>query len=203
MSIIQKIVALFILSGLSQGAFSQKTVTNWPYPTGVFRYKFEKKLKEDTSRLYYFISPFKLEDKPGSPDFVVPKPIILDENGFVVWYFPGATGKLNTDFKYFENKNQFGWINRLNEERTNYILMNSKLEIFDTITNPPGVFVDAHEFSVSEDGHFLIGGKSIKTYDTLNHVFTQNLSDSKTTFKTAGYMIQEFNEKKRDCISVG
>lgn len=196
MIFIQKLLAVSINFLFAIGLYSQTTDTERPHPPGIFAYQFEKIKRTDSSHLFFLMSPFKLGASPDSTNFIVPKPLILDENGFIAWYYPHVKGKLNSDFKYFESTHQFGWMNFTEGGKANYILLSRDFEIKDTLKNTADILSDAHEFQMLEDGHFLIGGKSIKSYDTLNHVFTLNSPDEKTVFKAIGYVIQEFNEKK-------
>jgi len=177
---------------VSVAVFFSLKAQNFPHPTGIMPYKFESK-RIDTAAHWLLVSPFKLNDKTNA----TPVPFILDENGYIAWYWSGATGKLNNDFHYFESAKKFGWMNIYANGEIYYLFTDAHFKKVDTLKNANSVVPDGHEIQLLANGHYLIGGKSFRNYDAKNRKFTTEKADSISILKAEGYMIQEFDADKK------
>lgn len=189
------IVCLLIVSACSN--FAQNLASKRPVPQGIYPYQFETVKKDSQFHAYFLISPFLLGASADSANFVVSKPMILDENGYIAWYLSEANGKMNSIFSHFEKEARFGWMNIAKDGKTSYIFMDAAFQITDTVQNIEGILSDAHEILMLENGNYLIGGKSFKTYNKKRKVFVEANTDNDTLLKTTAFVIQELDKNHK------
>jgi hypothetical protein len=198
MNYLQKIFLLAFL-GLHLFSFSCCSQSSdslfRPIPVGIYPYQFEIKKQDENFRAFFLLSPFRLHPSKDSSEFLVARPQILDENGYIVWYLSNPTGKMNSDFQYFPQAHLFSFMNIQKNGSVNYILMNEKFQLIDTLKNTANLSPDAHEFHILPNGHYLIGAKSYKPYNTENQVFVTEKTNK--TANAVGYVIQEFDKDKK------
>jgi hypothetical protein len=182
-------IVLLLLSSIINELYGQ--TYNHLLPNVVFPYQLNSgKLPENT---YILISPLKLNSNPTDKNYISPKPIIIDHNGYVFWYMNSSSGSIG-DFKYSSNDSLFYFTKYLNGIAS-YQLMDLKFNFVDSILNTNNVLSDAHEFQKLSNGNYIIGGMkdSIMDLSKLNY---NGKPGSKTT-NVRGYVIQEFNKQHK------
>ena len=149
-------LCLFLLLMVTIVQTSAQTV-NRPVPSDIDGYEFSK---IDTSlNLNYCLSFFKW----GSATYES-KTILLDPNGYVLWYDPEAA--LNAiDFKYDSDKKVFLYTDNLGGATAYRYIMDTNFNIIDTINQKNGVTPDIHDFILKENDNAILLGKKDSVFN--------------------------------------
>jgi hypothetical protein len=164
---------------------------NRPVPPGVARYVYH----QHDSSCYGFLlaAPVNIHPtRPGNGDYVEPQ-VILDGDGFLLWYGDKEPTVLNTDFKYHPAHKQFSYC--AVKDSVTYIryILDHKLRIIDSVVNLGGVLPDSHDFLILPDGNYLVTGRLYSIAD-LSGTYFDRVPGSKRT-KLLGLVIQVINRK--------
>ena len=170
---------------LTFDAFSQNF--NRPVPEKTFKYEF--KSYQALSPANYFISPFKVPSDTSDPNHIIPMPMLLDENGYLLWYM--RPWENSTLFRPFESQNKSGFINRNIQKESYYKILDENFQYIDSFTNSPGIYADVHEFIILDNGNYLISGAKDSIMDLSAYTF-DGVQGSDTT-RIIGFVIEEFD----------
>lgn len=159
---------------------------NRPTPALVPKYEFQR-LKPDNPG-YYFMAPFPLGHiQPGSSAF--PKPaMILDANGYLVWYMPVYSENL-LDFKYIPEENRFSLINYRSANDIRFQILDSSFNFQAEYHTVGNLAPDLHEFKLTSGQNFLISALSDSVMDLSNYTFNGAPGSPQT--HAIGYVVQE------------
>ncbi|HRG88869.1 MAG TPA: aryl-sulfate sulfotransferase [Chitinophagales bacterium] len=130
---------------------------NRPVPPGVARYTY---MQNDSScNGFLLAAPVNVHPTRPGDGSVIESQVLLDCNGYVLWYGDKVPTTLNTDFKYHSAHKLFSYC--AVKDSVNYIryILNSKLHIIDSVINLNGVMPDAHDFDILPDGSYLLTGR--------------------------------------------
>lgn len=160
---------------------------NRPYPPQFFPYEFVQ--FQTTYQGYYLTVPSLFGTPVNHPNYKPAQPAILDENGYLAWYW-GANSANRVDFKYFPEMNLFG-IARYSPSVATYTTLNSNFQLVDSFTNTPDVRPDIHEFIFLSNGNYLVGALKDSIMDLSAYTF--NGVPGGNAVPCEGYLIQEFD----------
>lgn len=171
---------LFVLAGLHVSA----QTPNRPVPNQVPSYTF---IQHDSSDFgYYLTAPFK----NGGPGALPKYCMILDRNGFLLWYLP-VKSQITLDFKYLPERAQFSWITNFNPNDIRYMVADAELQPIDSLTTVQPFRPDLHEFQITPDNTFLLAGVTDSIMDLSNYHFNGVLGSPQT--HVIGFGVQEFD----------
>lgn len=153
---------------------------NRPITDELFPYEFQ--LIDSTLDFYYALGMYKLFSTPSEPAYMQPKAMILDPQGYNVWYGANPNSTMMTDFKYDSVTNNFLVIDR--------VLWNSQPTIIDTnfnvlqqLTAVNATSIDSHDFKRLSDGNYAIFGISDSIFDLSAFTFNGTPGSSTTICK--------------------
>lgn len=177
-----------ILGLLASHAFGQNFF-NRPVPSQVPPYQFVQ--YDNTNHGYYLTAPFRLGPDINDTTGQYPKPaMILDANGYLIWYMPVYSQNL-LDFKYLPEQQLFSLINYKNQHDIRFMLMDSDFLFVDSFTTSNGILPDLHDFQISAEQTFLLTGLRDSSIDLSNFYFNGVQGSANT--KVIGFAVQEFN----------
>ena len=160
---------------------------NRPVPSSIYPYEFNS---VDTNFYgYYFTSPFSFGREINDPEYKFSTPMILDEKGYVMVYFPTKNNR-NMDFKYFPDHQLYGYISIMDNDIL-YTIFDANFNLINTFTNSPDIGTDIHELLVLENGNYAICGFKNDTVDLSGHTIDGTEASSNTVIK--GFVIEEFD----------
>lgn len=161
-------------------------------PDGVFPWHFEK--QDSAWNQYLLTVAFQNKTSPTDSGFIPPVAMVLDPDGNLCWYSrkPDA---LPGDLKYFPAQKKFGLICYRNPAHTDYYLLDSNMQIVDSIGNTNGLESDAHEFLYLPDGHYIIAGAHDTVMDLRGQKFHIYPGEDSTV--VVCYVIQEFDSNHK------
>lgn len=167
---------------------------NRPTPATIYPYQFEQ--FDTTFHGYYFTVPFHLLAKQNDPEYKKPRPMILDENGYILLYYLSES-TLSRDFKYFEEHQSFGLMEIENETNdrandfTSYRILDSNFNTINTFNYSLDVSSDAHELLITKNGNYIIDGAKSTQVDLEGN--TINGIPASATTVIRGYVIEEYD----------
>ena len=184
-----RILIMFVLCQLSLSLFSQ--TFNRPVPAGIlYPYQF---VQYDTSFYgYYITTPYNEFLNPTYPLFIRPRGMILDKDGYVIWFSLNPTfGYWN--FQYQPDTNRFSYYYQHAPGNVNnhIVLMDSAFQDASTIPCYDGLPINVHEFQILSNGHVVFFENRDSTMDLSAYTFG-GVQGSATTDVTA-YVIMEFD----------
>lgn len=154
-------------------------------PDSIYSYQFENTNLSSNGLL--LTTPFKLFTPPGSSGYITPYPQILDQDGSTAWF----SKKVKTnclDFKYYPNENIYSYTTIIGSPKV--VLLNSDLEIIDTITVINGT-MDVHDIQRANNGNWLIASYYLDTVDLSASSFGSVQGDDSTVI--VGFGVQEID----------
>ena len=157
-----------------------------PVPRFVPRYQFNR--YDTVYHGYYLTAAFKLG--PTIPPNAPKHAMILDPNGYLLWYMP-EKAQILLDFKYHPENEVFSFINNQSPQDIRFTLLNAALERIDSFTTTNGVSPDLHEFQISRDQTYLLSGIRDSVMDLSNYLF--NGVPGSTQTNVIGFVVQEFD----------
>ena len=163
----------FALFAVTSAAFGQSF--NRPVPPGIFPYEF-KEYSKPSAPGYYLLSPFRLQ--PGNSVSSGKGPLILDENGYLLWYMV-SNAQSTSDFKYFPAFRRFGYI-KFTGNKVWYKFLDSTLHEQDSVRNSQGINYDSHELLILRNGNYIIGGLKDSIFDLSAYTFNGTPGSDKT-----------------------
>ncbi len=136
---------------------------------------------------YYFLSTSKL----GVIQFnYIPKQLVLDAKGEVVYYRPFLTPAGSLDFKVQPN----GKISYY--KAGSFYILDSTFTVVDTI-NCSGYYTDPHDLQIINNNHYLLlGEEAIMMNLSSYHYFNHNGSAGSPNATVTGSIIQELDSAK-------
>lgn len=171
------ISTLILLLGVFHYGMSQNS--NRPLPAGIYPYEFTQHQPVDG---YYLTAPFNIGQ---AVSFI---PMILDADGYLVWYMNSGT-TYNMDFKFFAPNNHFGFCRHYNAHNS-FQLMDTSFQVVDSFTNVNGIGPDTHEFILLSNGNYLISGSRDSVIDLSTDTFNGNPGSPVCNIN--GFVLQEF-----------
>lgn len=151
-----RFVALLLLA---TNAFSQSYFP--PVPSTVYPYEFEN--NGLTDERYFLLTPFKLFTPQSSPYYKAPEPIIVDQNGALVWYADPSNTPSTIDFKYYPTQQQYSYSIVFNDTNM-VVVMDDQFAILDTLKAINGES-DIHDVQRAANGNWLL---TMEYYDTVD-----------------------------------
>lgn len=138
---------------------------------------------------YFFMAPYKINSR-SAKEALLNKAMILNTMGEVICYRNVPVGN---DFKIQPN----GIISLWNG--TKWLLLNSSLQIIDSVACVNGIETDNHDFLILPNGHYLLIGKQTEVQDlSLKKYFNQlhPITGSKRA-RVKYDVIQELDKSKK------
>ena len=176
------IVLFFTTLGLSAQTF------NRPVPTGVPPYEFAR---FDTAfHGYYLTAPFSLGSNAGAG---VKPAMILDSDGYLVWYAPIKAVNL-LDFEYTPEHQQYSFIRFRTPSNVQFMVMDAGFQTVDSFTTVNGFAPDPHEFQISGGQTYLLPGISDSNKDLSGFLF--NVMPGSANPHAIGLVVQEIDKDK-------
>lgn len=174
------IVLFFTTLGLSAQTF------NRPVPTGVPPYEFAR---FDTAfHGYYLTAPFSLGSNAGPG---VKPAMILDSDGYLVWYAPVKALNL-LDFEYTPEHQQYSYIRFRTPSNVQFMVMDAGFQTVDSFTTVNGFAPDPHEFQITAGQTYLLPGISDSIMDLSGFLFNGMPGSANT--HAIGFVVQEFDK---------
>jgi hypothetical protein len=161
---------------------------NRPVPPGVFPYEFRQYNNSNTRN--YLLSPFGFLLDPADPAFVTPKPVILDKDGYLLWYM-NTDARSTSDFKYFPAFSRYGYIS-FSANGVWYKFLDSAFNPVDSVHNSTGIEYDTHELLILKNGDYVIGGEKDSIFDLSAYTFNGKPGSAQT--HAMGYVVEEFDQ---------
>lgn len=159
---------------------------NRPVPPGVARYTY---IQNDRS-CYGFLLAAPVNVHPTRPGdgSVIESQVLLDCNGYVLWYGDKLPATLNTDFKYHPDHKLFSYC--AVKDSITYVryILDGKLRIIDSVINLNGVMPDAHDFNILSDGSYLLTGR-LDSIVNIDSSYAIELPAGRNT-KLMGFVLQ-------------
>lgn len=164
---------------------------NRPVPAEVVPYEF---VRYDTaSHGYYLTAPFAIGTPAGLENLASPA-MILDDDGFLVWYLPTDAQPL-LDFKYHPDYQQYSFIKNHSTTDIRFALMDADFQLLDSFTTINGIAPDLHEFRITENQTYLLSGLHDSIMDLSG--FTFNGVPGSTQTHAIGFVVQELDENRQ------
>jgi hypothetical protein len=138
---------------------------------------------------YFFIAPYKINAK-SAKEALLNKAMILNTMGEVICY---RNVPIGNDFKLHPNGTISLW------NGTKWLILNSSLQIIDSVSCVNGIETDNHDFLILANGHYLLIGKQSETKDlSAKKYFNQlhPIAGSKRA-KVKYDVIQELDKNKK------
>lgn len=178
-------VLIFCLAAGHEMLLSQ--TFNRPVPPVILPYEFVQ--NDSSGHGCYLLAPYKANGYMQS-DFIHPYPLILDKDGYVLWYCPIDSGNV-FNFNFNEHLQRYTYIHAFSPNYMEYIVMNDVLVQTDTFTTINGVLPDSHEFEILSNGNVLLAGKKDSIMDLSAYTF--NGVPGSSTAHVRGFVVQEFD----------
>lgn len=160
---------------------------NRPVPSGIFPY--EAEINQSFTGDYFLMSNLKLFMNPGDPGYVYPYVCILDENGYIAWYYKN-TSPICIDFKYIPQTNNYLFTRRI-QGSPKTIVLNEQFESVDTLNTLDTR--DVHDIQLADNGNWLITTAYFDTMDLSSQTFNGTQGSVETIVKGFGYEEQTAN----------
>lgn len=187
----KKNYTLIVLILLATGARLSSQNFNRPVPVNVPPYQFNQ---NDTNYYgYYLTSPFHI-GMVGNTEAAItyPKPLmILDQNGYLLWYMPVHANNL-LDFKYYPEQQLYSFVKFISADDIRFMVMDADLQLVDSFTTVNGITPDVHDFSLTGNNTFLLSGLKDSIMDLSTYLFNGYPGSSQT--HALGFVVQEQDE---------
>jgi hypothetical protein len=177
----------FFLFCLLIAGFSIAQTFNRPIPPTLYAYEFDS--YQSSPDGYYLMVPYMDGAVPGDANYIAPKPVILDKNGYVFWYM-NSTNILTGNLSYYPDRELFSY-SRSNTGVSKYQIMDLNFNVIDTFGNVNGILSNNHEFKILPNGNYVMSGDHIDTMDLSGYVF--NGTQGSVNTRVLGFVIQEFD----------
>jgi len=135
---------------------------NRPVTPELFPYEFQK--LDSTLDIYYALGTFKLGSTPSDPEYIQPKAVILDSDGYNVWYGAETSSRIMSDFKYDSILGQFLVITR-SSGLTVPNIIDTNFNIINQFSPVNSDYIDGHDFKSLNDGNMIILGIKDSVFD--------------------------------------
>jgi hypothetical protein len=158
-----------------------------PVPAGVPAYSFE--VFDSTVNGYYLATPFRF----GAANMTGVLPlIILDAQGYLLWYLPQNARNL-INFKYHPEQEiyTYGKSTAGPLSLRNHVL-DKHFQPLDSFATVQGVEPDAHDFLPTSNQTYLVAGAKDSIMDLSAFLF--NGTPGSPTTHAIGFVVQEFDE---------
>lgn len=158
-------------------------IYNRPYPEGTFPYEFSQITTVPEG--YFLTTAGKLFVMPSNPAFVSPHPMIIDKDGYLVWYAkPNVVALI--DFKYQPTSNLFTYTSVATPQGppTTQVL-DANFNLFDALGTTS--LQDIHDVQLADNGNWLIMTVYTDTMDLSMYTFDGIQGDPNTIVKGIGY----------------
>ena len=184
-----RIIILLLFWQLSWSLFGQ--TFNRPVPAGIlYPYEF---IQYDTAfHGYYMSAPYNQFLSPSYPGFIRPRGIILDKDGYVLWFSLNPTfGYWN--FQYQPDTSEFSYYYQHSPNNVNnhIVLMDSTFQVVSTIPSYNSVPINVHEFHILKNGHVVYFENRDSTMDLSAYTFGG--VQGSTTTNVIAYVVMEFD----------
>ncbi|MEI6765819.1 MAG: aryl-sulfate sulfotransferase [Bacteroidota bacterium] len=181
------VIISLLLSLIIIGTSLHAQTFNRPLPPGVFPYEF---VRNDSSAFgYYLLAPYKLNAQ-NTPGYIHGFPLLLDENGYVLWYRTVDSGNAS-NLAFHDQQQLYTFITTYSQTFSECVVMNSVFEPIDTFTVTNGVLPDAHEFTILANGNYALAGRKDSVMDLSAYTFAGIQGSAITHVR--GFVLQEFN----------
>lgn len=141
----------------------------------------------------YLTAPVTIHPtKPGFGEYVEPQ-VMIDKDGYVMWYGSKADAVLNTDFKYHPKHQLFSYCACIDSDKYVYYILDKKLKIVDSVVNLNGVKPDVHDFLILPNGNYLLAGRLDSTVNLGEYVL--NNQQNTISIRLMGFVMQEISRK--------
>ncbi|MES2557649.1 MAG: arylsulfotransferase family protein [Bacteroidota bacterium] len=158
-----------------------------PVPQVVYPYEFEN--NGLTDERYFLLTPFRLATPPSSPDYRDTGPIIVDQNGALVWYADGSSTISTIDFKYYPTQQQYSY-SIVHNDTNMVVIMDNQFAIVDTLRAINGE-ADIHDVQRAANGNWLL---TMEYYDTVDlSAYTFGPVQGSATTRLMGFGWQEID----------
>ncbi len=154
-----------------------------PVPSAVYPYEFEN--NGLTDQRYFLFTPFKLVTQPSAPGYKTPKPIIVDQNGALVWYADESTAAFSLDLKWYATQLQYSYTVVDNQE-TMVVIMDDQFAIVDTLRAIDGE-ADVHDVQRAANGNWLLTTEYYDTVDLSAYTFGGTQGSASTVIQGFGW----------------
>ena len=141
---IVKVLIVFVLLSYSVGALLSQNY-NRIRPPHLFDYEFQ--IFDSTNQGYFLFTPFDRE-VPAYAQAFKPLPLIMDENGYVLWYGSDTIPGGIMDLKYLDAQDQYLFLAYLPSQNTVGFLLNAEMQTIDTIFPHGGNAMDQHDLII-------------------------------------------------------
>ena len=156
---------------------------NRPVPDKTVEYEF---FQDDTAyHGYYLLTPFFF----GGGDRYHTSALLLDEQGYIVWYHQYPGGNL-ANFRYYPEHDQVIF-SKAAFGNANNMVMNESMALIDSFDTPLGFQNDNHEFLILPNGNYLLSGLVDSIVDLSGDSIHGGLGDPNTSIRA--YTIHEFD----------
>ena len=183
------LVLLFLFLRVSFGLVAQNF--NRPVPPEVFPYEFQAFGEQDFG--YFLLTPFKLFLLSSHPEYIHPKAVMLDENGYLLWFQDEYLGPNASGLAYQKSRDRF-LFKRLNHTlQTEYVRLNPALELESNFPAADNLTGDTHEFLITDDGHQFIFALDYRNYDLSDFSFDGVQGSANTRVRCM--VVQEFDAR--------
>jgi len=160
-------ISLFILIAfLFNTSFAQNY--NRPVTPEVFPYEFQ--LIDSTLDFYYAISMYKIISIPSDPDYLQPKAMILDPEGYIVWYGAEINSRKMTNFKYDSLSGDFLVVERFSSFNTPTVI-DSNFNVIGQYSIINADYIDSHDFHQLQNGNYILFGVKDSVIDLSGYTF--------------------------------
>ncbi|HLP53098.1 MAG TPA: aryl-sulfate sulfotransferase, partial [Chitinophagales bacterium] len=166
---------------------------NRPVPPLIAPYEFRK--YDSACYGYFLTAPVKVKPTRVSDGSIVQPEMILDPNGYVVWYEAKPPVVVNSDFNYFPQAGVFVYCAVVDTSRYVRYLLDSTFNIIDSVDNLNGVKPDAHDFAILPNGNYLVAGRLDSIADLSRDTFNGKPGGAHT--RLMGFVLQEIDKQHR------
>jgi len=149
---------------------------------------FNAAVLDTSSTGYYFLTSIKFGPNPGG---IKPCFMILDENGFVVYYRQFLPLQAPGNFCLQPNG-----LMSYNMSGKHY-LMDSTFKVVDSVATVNGIQMDGHELQILPNGHYLVLGFEYEIMDLSSvYLFNHNGSPGSAAANVKCGVVQELDANK-------
>jgi len=179
------IIISFLLISLPS---ETQVYNNRPTPNDFFKYHFEDLgFSSSNNPGVFLIGLVKIFSTPqNDPNYIRPYPLILDRNGYILWYAKPQIRNIST-FEYEPVSKRFAF-SYFSQGEQPVAILDSNLNYIDTL-NSIGVTRDGHDFRFSASSTYLIATMYIDTMDLSAYTFDG--SPGSTNELVRGFGVQE------------
>jgi hypothetical protein len=168
-----KIFGAILVTLLFNVSFAQNF--NRPVTDEMFPYEFQ--LVDSTLEFYYAIGMYRLSSIPSDANYIRPKAVILDPEGYNVWYGTEPNARTMTNFKYDSVSGEFLVVERISSVGTPTVI-DSNFNITNQLSVVNADYIDPHEFYQLADGNYVLFAIKDSVIDLSGYMFDGAPGDS-------------------------